>query len=184
MIFLVIALLFAIPGVLLLVFKNNFKTTSRGKRERSDSFFTAIVLFVVAMVLFTFGSLLPTGVAYMNQLNARASLTKYDKLEVIYTKRANDLTARFTAILGVQYPAFEKAIFEKIGPAKKISAAQVDAYMVAYPELKTSSTLVALVEEIRAQRDLIYQQQTDRIETQMKIHVRTQNPWLLTCLLP
>lgn len=143
-------------------------------------------LIAIGVVALVGGCLIPTGIAYVSQLNAKASLTKYDQLQVVYTRRASDLTARFTTILGVQYPKFEKAIFEGIGPnaASPITPATIDAYMVAYPQLKTSETLLELVSQIRSQRDLIYQQQVDRVNTEMEIYVRSRNPWLIGVVLP
>lgn len=138
-----------------------------------------------AALLLIAGVFIPTTVVYVQQLNSRASITQYQQNQAVYNKKANDLTARFTTILGVQYPKFEKAIFDKIGPkAKTLSPASVDAYMVAYPQLKTSTVLVKLVDEINTLRSQIYDQQLAIIQTQKEIKVRTQNPCLLTFLLP
>ena len=130
--------------------------------------------------------LLITGIFYVRQLDQEASVTQYQSNGAIYVQKAQTLTKTFTTILAVQYPKYEKSIFAKLGPGaeKQISTSQVNAYMVAYPQLHTSDDLVKLVDKINSLQNNIYAQQLAVVAAHKTIRVRQRNPWLITWLLP
>jgi len=92
----------------------------------------------------------------------------------IYKKRADDLIAEFKLYLAEIYPKFEKEIFEKISPDK------VDVYMMKFPELKTSATLIELVNRINSLKNDVYKQDIEITTYRKRIRVRLRSPWLLS----
>ena len=78
----------------------------------------------------------------------RIVMTLQDK--EIYKKQADELLAEFSILLAEKYPNFEKEIFENMKPEK------VTAYMIKYPELKSSQTICKLVDLINSKKEKIY----------------------------
>lgn len=186
MLFEIIFVLLLIPIALCSLYAWRHWDKLNNQEEFPASVGTAIIMSVIAGLFLIFLLILPTTIAYVNQLNDQAALRQYQENQAIYTKKANDLTHTFTTILSVQYPKFEQEIFSKIKPgeSKTITPTQINAYMVAYPQLKTSAGLVKLVNEISKLRSKIYDQQLAATKTEKAIRVRHQNPCLVTWLLP
>jgi len=125
-----------------------------------------IVLFIVQLTLYT------------NQLNDFENLKKFNELETIYQNKADDLTSQFAKYLYEAYPDYEKEIFQNISPEK------VDFYLVKYPELKSSETILALTSKINGLQSDYYQQKINKAEFKKDVRFRKKNPWGIGRLIP
>lgn len=165
-------------GVLLMLF-NRHKVSKRDDRDwedRSNAWYTGLVISILAGVLFFFSSLLPTGVAWNGQINDRAAISQYQANQQIYQRKAANLTAQLKGYLAVQYPKFEARIFKEIASNPK-------ALFTFYPQLQSSTTIVALTNEITSLQNQVYDQETNITQAEKNIRVRRTNPWNLTFLL-
>ena len=116
--------------------------------------------------------------SYSSHLKQYETLEQLRNQEKIYENRANILVSEFSNYLAVVYPNHEKEIFEKISPNT------IDIYLVKYPELRSSDTIVELVKQIRSLSDDIYRQQLRREEILRDMRYRQINPWILHGFIP
>jgi hypothetical protein len=121
---------------------------------------------------------LHTAILYRNQLADFEVVKFYGQTEQIYKNKAEALTAQFASHLAITYPNHEKEIFKNIAPG------QVNLYLVKYPELQASKTLVVLVEQINKLQADYYQQQIEREKVLATIRYRPKSPfaigWFIT----
>jgi len=179
MIALIVGIVLALPAI-------PIYRTDRRRQESGywgGSSFLGLWVGIFAFLFLFGGAVIPTTVAYVNQVSDRAAIVQFQSTRTIYESRATDLTKRFTRVLAVQYPAFEKKIFAELG-AKAVQPESIEAYLAAYPQIRTSETLSKLVDEIRSLRDQIYAQDRNIVQAAKDMYVRRHNPWYLTFLLP
>ena len=117
-------------------------------------------------------------IAWTDQISDFENVKKFQKIEAIYQKKANALTVEFAKHLAQTYPEHEKNIYEKISPDKVVM------YFAKYPELRTSDTLVALVDHINKLQTDVYNQQIKTEEALKNTRYRLRNPWYLTFMIP
>lgn len=132
-------------------------------------FFTLLITVIMLIVSLVNNS---------HQRYDQEDLTKVSQFQEIYKKRTDNLTGQFVHYLAQIYPEYEKNIFEKITPN------DLDIYLVKYPDLKASETIIQLVKQIRDLNDDIYQQELRRAEILRDMRFRTRNPWILQWLMP
>jgi len=132
--------------------------------------FVAILIFVIGFI----GSLY----AHSRQVWVSVELTKIDSFEQTYQVRSDNLTKEFAHYLAQTYPDHEKDVFSKIEPGK------VDVYLVKYPELQASKTIVELVNQIRSLQDDIYKQRLDRAEKVRDMQYNVRSPWVFQWMMP
>lgn len=176
-----IGLFLLLVGLPLWIFgKSTPKTGYYGKEttEWSVTKQVGAALAGVAAVFLLFGALIPTGVAYYNQINDKATIQQYQSNKTVYQKRATYLTGQFQTYLATDYPDIEKQIFGDISPKN------VAIYLAQYPQLQSIKALTKLTDEVGQLNDKVYQQQLNINQVQRKITVRQRNPWLLTFLIP
>jgi len=106
------------------------------------------------------------------------SVKMYTVNTAILEKKADELTAQFTKDLAEIYPQLEKDIFKSISPDK------VGIYLAKYPELQSSKTVMALVENISKLQTDRYNQELAQQGTLRDIRFRLNNPWALSWLIP
>jgi hypothetical protein len=96
----------------------------------------------------------------------------------IYRREANDLLEEFKLYLADMYPSIEKNIFSTMKPEN------VQAYMIKYPELKSSETICKLVDLINSKKGYIYKEDRDLAELKMSYRERerTNKIWVLPLL--
>jgi len=173
MLFLWIAIFPAVLAVLFYaiyrVFKNDGVETAY---DAGASVFTVIAIIIVAL-----GFLVSSGSWYA-QIDDFENIKKFEKIEAINRTKAEALTAEFTRHLAETYPKHEKDIFGKISPE------QAALYLVKYPELKASETLMNLVERINELQSAVYDQRVATEEALQSTRVRLRNPWLFTFMIP
>ena len=145
---------------------------------RSEDSIAASKFFLVIFLLGSFASIFATADYYIDQRRDFEEFKKVENVEIIYKKKAEVLTESFTAHLSGAYPDFEKGIFEEIKPNN------VSVYLVKYPELKSSQTLMLLVEKINKLQDDIYDQQINKEKILKRIRFRTKNIWHWTYFIP
>ncbi|MDD5290189.1 MAG: hypothetical protein PHT40_03275 [Patescibacteria group bacterium] len=136
----------------------------------------AVVMSVFAG-LWLFCLAINTIASYSIQVSDYYDLKKIDKMEVMYQEKAEALTTQFASYLAVSYPQHEKTIFAQISPEK------VSAYAAAYPAIKSSETIMALVGEISKLQADRYQQKADRIQKQRNIDYRMRSPWTINSII-
>ncbi len=137
----------------------------------------AFWMFVISGVG-AIGLVISNGVGYTNQISDQARISQYKENAVIYRTKAERLTEQFKGYLAVQYPKYEKSIFKLIKPNT------VGVYVVKYPELHASETIMALVSKIQYLQNSVYDQQLNITQAQKDMRVRRSNPWFLGFLFP
>lgn len=150
--------------------------TGRTHEERSGVWITGLVLVIVSFVVFFFGSVLPTAVAWNGQINDRASVAQFQKNQEIYQRKSDDLKAQLKSYLAIQYPNLEQKIFAQI-------AASPHLLFTLFPQLQSSRTLIVLSTQIINLQSKVYEQETNITQMQKNITVRKNTPWFLNFLL-
>jgi len=133
-----------------------------------------LTLFIFTFLISIFG----TGGMYVEQKRDFEEVTKTIKVEKIYKTKAIELTSTFSSYLSKQYPNFEKDIFDKIKPET------IPIYLVQYPDLKSSETIMLLVEKINKLQNDTYDQQIEREKILKRVRFRTKNIWWWNWTIP
>jgi len=144
------------------------------RKNLKDAYETFFVIFLLASLVSIFG----TGGTYVIQRKDFEEATKTIKVQEIYKIKATELTKTFSGYLAKKYPDFEKDIFDKIKPG------DIPIYMVQYPELKSSETIMLLVEKINQLQNDMYDQQVEREQVLKRIRFRTRNIWWWNWIIP
>lgn len=134
--------------------------------------------WVVAFLFFFFGSAIPSGVAWSNQIGDQESLKQVHQVRFVYQQKAMRLTAQFKEYLAVAYPAHEKHIFDAISPGN------VAFYFARYPEIQASKTAIELVQQVRDLNDSVYEQDVKAARIKRDIRARSRSPWLVQWVIP
>ena len=135
------------------------------------------VFSICGVVITTIAFILANGIGYYNHVDNLESITRNEAVVSIYKDKADTLTKQFIKYL-MNYSEFEKDIYTKISPK------DVDIYMVKYPELKASTTVIALVDNIYKLQDDVYNTEIE-IETHKKdLRARKRDPFIFSWLLP
>ena len=159
------------------------------------AFLPSIILFVLACVLKSEEAQAFVGVFAMigfiiviiaqivscySQVQDIENIEKEKNNKVIYQSRADDLLGEFKTYLADMYPDIEKEIFKTMKPEK------ITAYMVKYPELKSSETICKLVNLINEIKGQVYgcDLRINQLKTDIRIRKRTSGMWLIGRLIP
>jgi hypothetical protein len=149
----------------------------RGHGDKSDARFGVTILTVFAIIIFIISVIFQL-VNYSTQISDGEELSKIEKFEEIYQNKADVLTQQFAGYLADIYPEYEKNIFESISPDG------IDIYLVKYPEIKASDTIMLLVSEIRKLQDDIYNQQLEKAVVVRNMLYREKSPWVIQMFMP
>ena len=172
-------MVFVLMCVVWAIFSLGMRFRRQGQRRSiSDAIQVNTTLSIVFGSLFLFFELLATFVSYANQYDDATELIKFDKMEKIYGEKAEKLTAEFAKYLGEAYPNLEKEVFKAISPNN------INIYLVKYPELKSSQTILALTTSINELQSRVYDMQLKRAAIEKDMTYRPINPWLLNFMLP
>lgn len=133
---------------------------------------SVISIALIAILLFF------TACSVYNQREDFEQVRKYAKLEVIYQVKAEALTVQFATYLAQAYPQHERDVFKSMSPG------QISLYLVKYPELQASKTIVALVEQIAKLQNDRYDQQVKKEESLKDIRFRPHNPFVIGWIVP
>lgn len=127
---------------------------------------------------FTIISLCLQGGFWYGEADDIESIVEKKEDEEIYKNQANELLGEFKTYLVDLYPDIEKTIFENMKPEK------VTAYMIQYPELKSSETISKLVNLINKLKKNIYdcQLRVTSLEKNRRVRRRYQFWWCLPIL--
>lgn len=173
-----IALMLAVLGILLIGYK--YLRDGDMKESRHNNFpaggFGFILCFFGVMVVFI--GMINSLVTHSDQVGYGVELDKIAQFEETYQARADNLTKQFASYLVETYPQYEKEIFHNIAPGN------LDIYLVKYPELQASKTIMALVDQERSLRDDIYKQQLARAEVLRNMRYNTLSPWVIQWMMP
>ena len=129
-----------------------------------------IIIVGVAIIITMFG--------FSSQKSDNEKLIMLSNKGAIYREKAEILTKEFAGYLAEAYPKYEKNIFEKISPDK------IDFYLVKYPELQASQTILELVQQIAQLRGDFYEQSLLKEDVLKSMRYRPKNPWLLYWFIP
>jgi uncharacterized protein YsxB (DUF464 family) len=143
----------------------------------SDAQFGMMVCVVISILLFVITTIFQL-VEYSCQISDGEELVKIGNFEEIYTNKSDVLTQQFAGYLADIYPEYEKNIFESISPDG------IDLYLVKYPEIKASETIMLLVSEIRMLQGDIYDQQLERAQVVRNMSYREKSPWIVQWFMP
>ena len=134
-------------------------------------------LSLAGTIIVTILFLAVNAAGYYSHVDDLESITRNKAVVTIYKDKSDTLTKQFVKYL-MNYSDFEKDIYTQISPK------DVDIYMVKYPELKSSTTVIALVDNIYKLQDDVYNTEIE-IETHKKqLRARKRDPFLMTWLLP
>lgn len=109
---------------------------------------------------------------YMQQVTRFEEVRRILKVIEIYKEKQTVLLAEFKTYLAEKYPEFEKSIFQSIADHKS----DVNV-ILQYPEIKTSKTLIKLVEEMNELADSVYREKRNMECVCKNIRVYNQNMW-------
>src|SRR3989339_644424 len=134
-------------------------------------------MFFFAFIFLVLGTIFNLS-TYSEQIEKGVELEKVSSFEQTYQVRSDNLAKEFTYYLAGVYPNHEKDIFSKIEPGK------LDVYLVKYPELQASKTIVELVQQVRSLQDDIYKQRLERAQTIRDMRYNVRSPWVLQWMMP
>jgi hypothetical protein len=95
----------------------------------------------------------------------------------IYKKQKETISSEIKQEL-YKYPSFEREIFENISPE------QLSLYMVKYPELKSSETMLALTNQLISLQKTIYNNEIKKNLIIKGIKYRNKNKILYSYFMP
>jgi len=147
------------------------------KEEKTDWDTGAIVSLVCAAIFLVF-IFAANSHSYYCQLDDFESLKMYQRIEKVYEEKAISLTTQFASYLAEAYPQHEKEIFKSINPGT------VSLFMVKYPELQASKTLLSLVGQISALQTDRYSQRVEFEKTLKEVRFRPKSPFVISWLIP
>lgn len=148
------------------------------KRGKKTDYDAGGIVFSVASLLIIILGFIVSGLAWRDQISDFEDIKKFRGVEVIYQAKAKVLTAEFVKHLAETYPEHEKDIYSKISPDK------VYLYFAKYPELRTSDTLMVLVDRINQLQSDVYDQQIKVEQALKNTRFRLRNPWFYSFMIP
>jgi hypothetical protein len=157
-----------------------YKIGKRGvveKLQKTDYFSKYDIgwVFIWIGVVFFCVSTIINYANYSTQLGAYEDARTFKQEIRILEVRKDTLTKEFTKHLATEYPAIEKEIFGKLKPGENFNMNIV----LNYPEIKSSKTLIKLVDEIKEISDNMYNKQLEAQKLYKEIRYRKVNPWIL-----
>ena len=138
----------------------------------------AFIGFVVFASMCSIITLAVNAAIYCEQVNNIENIEEAIAKEVIYKEKATVLTAEFKLWLGEKYPEIEKSIFSDLIPSS------VSVFAVSFPEIKSSGTIMLLVNKINALQISIYAQKLNVERFKRNIRVNKRNPWVIRKMMP
>jgi hypothetical protein len=111
-----------------------------------------------------------------SQIERFENIRRYKKLLNIKRKLFDELKAEWIKYLSVEYPNFEKGIFEKMAPQEK---SDIQMYFAKYPELKSSGLFSKLIDNINSMSKSIYEIEEHIEREACYIRNQMQNKWCL-----
>ena len=133
-----------------------------------------IVFFVVATILvFVFISI---QYAYSaNQLNDIEKIYELQGKKGIYEKMAENQLIEFKKYLGEKYPDLEQKIFDNISPTN------IDIYLVQYPQIKSSETLIKLTSLIDEKTSKAYEcdLKIEEYKKSISLRIKVSKAWCI-----
>jgi hypothetical protein len=174
MLFLFFALLLGVLSAICFLINWRKEKAEKGGVDWSvgGGVFAFFSIVMIAVLIFF------TAVSVYNQREDFEEVRKFVKLEVIYQNKADALTVQFATYLAQAYPKHERDVFKSMSPG------QISLYLVKYPELQASKTIVALVEQIAKLQNDRYAQQVKKEESLKDIRFRPNNPFVIGWLIP
>jgi hypothetical protein len=150
-----------------------------GAEEGSDISGWLVMSFICLLISFISPSCVFMGTltAEGKQRLAFEDVKKLQAVSMIYQDKAEMLTGEFVSYLANTYPDLERDIFSSISPE------ELTVYMVKYPEIKSSETLIALVGQINSLQTDYYDTQIEIEEALAKIRFRKVNPWIINLFI-
>jgi hypothetical protein len=146
--------------------------------KKFEDFFTGVSVFsIIIGVIFILLLILHTMFGYTHQIGAFEKLKEQQNIVGLYESKAKSLTMQFAKYL-LPYQDYEKSIYDKISPDN------IDIYMAKYPELRTSDTIIALVDNIHGLQTEVYDAKITIERIKRKMRYRKVDPWAVTYFIP
>jgi hypothetical protein len=163
--------------ILVLIIPLFFLNKKRKSSNGSDwtAFFYVMVTCVSVIVFILFVRNLNV---VSSQIDDMESIVMVDEQTEILNRKANELMGEFKLHLGETYPNLEKDIFSKISPES------LSVYMVQYPQLRSSETIIELVKQINSLKSNVYDMEMRRAEFKKEIRYRLRSPWNISWFVP
>jgi len=148
------------------------------RRNTSSDYGVACKFFGWVSITLIFVGFIVSGISWAIQTNDFEDMKKFQELERVYQSKAEILMNDFAGYLSEQYPEHERGIYDSISPD------EVNVYLIVYPRLKSSDTLMVLVEQINQLQTDVYQQRIETEQLRKKIRFCSRNPWLFGFMIP
>lgn len=133
---------------------------------------------VVVGAIIILATIITNSAGYYNQIYDIENLDATNKKVTLYEGKLNILESKFTTILGDEYPKHEKSIFDNMTPE------DIEIFLVKYPEIKSSTTAMNLVEKILFLNFEMYEQKEKLIDITRDLKVRERNIWYIQFFIP
>lgn len=164
-------------GVVVAIIGGIFHSCARNSEHRDELKTIGIIRYIIGGILFLV-AYIGTGYVCIKQIAAIEKIEMYTKTEKIYAKKADELIGIFAKYLMEAYLSHEKEIFDKISPEL------IDIYLVKYPELQASKTIMELVAKINHLQSDRYDQMVQKERELACIRIRKKNPWVYRMFIP
>lgn len=118
---------------------------------------------------------------FVNFANYGKQIESFEKAREIHQRidilqeRYWELYAVFNKHLAQEYPEIEKEIFSQISPEK---APNLKFILINYPQIKSSSTLMKLVDETKMIANSMYDERINAQALYTEIRYRKESPWI------
>lgn len=175
MFLILIAVMFFIGGICLYNKGKKIMNNRDSNGEIAKGF--GIAIFAIGAII-AFSSMVITFGYISVQKSDFERIIAIEKIEEIYEEKSDVLSQRFATYLLTNYQEYEAGIFQNIKPE------DIKIYMVKYPELRTSETILALVEKINQLETDKYNQQIRKENILANVRFRTKNPWIFSSWVP
>ena len=136
-----------------------------------------IVLLAFSGMFFVIGTI-TQGCNWYCQANDIEEIEQQKQDQKIYKTRNDELLGEFKLYLAEMYPEIEKGIFSTITPTN------VTAFMIKYPEMKSSETITKLVNLINNLKSQYYQCDltTNNLQKRIRVRRKTISMWVFPIL--
>ena len=136
-----------------------------------------LIVSVIIGIFFAVMLVINTGINYGDQIESFEMLEEQQNVIGLYESKSQHISNQFVKYL-TAYPEFEAGIYDKISPEN------IDIYMVKYPELKSSETVIALVDNIHVLQTEVYDAKIKIEKIKRDIRYRQVSAWNVNFVIP
>jgi hypothetical protein len=168
--------MFFIYSILMFVIFSILSFVGMNITGNKDVFLPLIITPLFLSLAFTLVGFFSNMAQWGCQIERFEQIRKYKKLLKLKRKLFDELKVEWIKYLSVEYPNFEKGIFENMAPQEK---SDLQMYFVKYPELSSSILFSKLIDNISSMTKSIYEIEENIEREACYIRNQLQNKWCL-----